>query len=107
MNHLLDIRALYLLYDFPDVIIFAKHFPYIVCNNQNLVKHGIHLHTHSNVRNVQATLRLHDTELALMRSLLVIEPASGGLDLCPPNTAAEKKKKHFHLLHVERYKWRG
>lgn len=55
MNHLPDIRALYLLYDFPDVIICAKHFSYIVCNNHNLVKHGIQLHMHSNVRNVQAT----------------------------------------------------
>jgi len=55
MNHLLDIRALYLLYDFPDIIICAKQFPYIVCNNKSLVKHGIHLHMHSNVRNVQGT----------------------------------------------------
>jgi len=55
MNHLLNKGVLYLLYDFPDVIICAELSPYIVCNNQNPVKHGIHLQMHSNARNVQAT----------------------------------------------------
>jgi len=35
--------------------------------------------------------RLHDTELELKRSLLLTEPVSGGLNLCPRDKSAGKK----------------